>query len=145
MTIDRQCSSGLMAIATAAKQVVSDGMQVDVGGEVESISLVQSGHQNSYRAADPWLVVHLPSIYVPMLQTAETVAERYRVSRGTPEPALPELLRRLARQPHFPRYRADLGRLGHDSQASRRLVPRGDDATARPGQRGRRIRQGISG
>ncbi|WP_333773397.1 acetyl-CoA C-acyltransferase [Streptomyces sp. IBSBF 3136] len=81
MTIDRQCSSGLMAIATAAKQIVADGMQVAVGGGVESISLVQNEHMNTHRASDPWLVEHKPSVYMPMLQTAEIVAERYGVSR----------------------------------------------------------------
>jgi acetyl-CoA C-acetyltransferase len=81
MTIDRQCSSGLMAIATAAKQIVSDGMQIVVGGGVESISLVQNEHMNNHRAADPWLTEHKPSIYLPMLRTAEIVAERYRISR----------------------------------------------------------------
>ncbi len=81
MTIDRQCSSGLMAIATAAKQILADGMQVTVGGGVESISLVQNDHRNRFRTADPWLVEHKPAIYLPMLQTAEIVAERYGVSR----------------------------------------------------------------
>jgi acetyl-CoA C-acetyltransferase len=81
MTIDRQCSSGLMAIATAAKQIVSDGMEIVVGGGVESISLVQNEHLNNHRAADPWLTEHKPSIYMPMLQTAEIVAERYGISR----------------------------------------------------------------
>jgi acetyl-CoA C-acetyltransferase len=81
MTIDRQCSSGLMAIATAAKQIVCDGMQIVVGGGVESVSLVQNEHMNNHRAADPWLSEHKPSIYRPMLQTAEIVAERYRISR----------------------------------------------------------------
>ena len=81
MTIDRQCSSGLMAIATAAKQIVCDGMQIVVGGGVESISLVQNGHMNNHRAADPWLSEHKPGIYLPMLRTAEIVAERYRISR----------------------------------------------------------------
>ncbi|MEU0395310.1 acetyl-CoA C-acyltransferase [Streptomyces sp. NPDC006208] len=80
MTIDRQCSSGLMAIATAAKQIVGDGMQVAVGGGVESISLVQNEHMNTHRMTDPWLVEHT-SVYMPMLQTAEIVAERYGVSR----------------------------------------------------------------
>ena len=82
MTIDRQCSSGLMAIATAAKQIVSDGMQVVVGGGVESISLVQNEHMNGHRVADPWLTGHTPDIYLPMLHTAEIVAERYRISRA---------------------------------------------------------------
>lgn len=81
MTIDRQCSSGLMAIATAAKQITHDGMRVAVAGGVESISLVQNDRLNAHRAADPWLVANKPSIYMPMLETAEIVAERYGVSR----------------------------------------------------------------
>ena len=81
MSLDRQCASGLMAIATAAKQIVHDGMQITVGGGVESISLVQNDHMNNHRAADPWLVANVPSIYMPMLHTAEIVAERYGVSR----------------------------------------------------------------
>ncbi|WP_113703339.1 acetyl-CoA C-acyltransferase [Nonomuraea lactucae] len=81
MTIDRQCSSGLMAIATAAKQIVHDGMNVVVGGGVESISLVQNEYMNGYRAEDPWLAEYVPDLYIPMLQTAEIVADRYRVSR----------------------------------------------------------------
>ena len=81
MSIDRQCSSGLMAIATAAKQIVHDGMQVTIGGGVESISLVQNDKMNRFRAADPWLVKNLPQIYMTMIETAEIVAERYGVSR----------------------------------------------------------------
>jgi acetyl-CoA C-acetyltransferase len=81
MSIDRQCSSGLMAIATAAKQIVSDGMQVTIGAGVESISLVQNDKMNRFRAADPWLVKNLPQIYMTMIETAEIVAERYGVSR----------------------------------------------------------------
>lgn len=81
MTIDRQCSSGLMAIAAAAKQIVDDGMQIAVGGGVESISLVQNDHRNQYRAQDPWLVDHCPELYMAMIETAEIVAERYQVTR----------------------------------------------------------------
>lgn len=81
MSIDRQCSSGLMAIATAAKQIVEDGMQIAGGGGVESISLVQNDKMNRFRAADPWLVKNLPQIYMTMIETAEIVAERYGVSR----------------------------------------------------------------
>jgi acetyl-CoA C-acetyltransferase len=81
MSMDRQCSSGLMAIATAAKQIVSDGMQVTIGAGVESISLVQNDKTNRFRAADPWLVKNLPQIYMTMIETAEIVAERYGVSR----------------------------------------------------------------
>jgi acetyl-CoA C-acetyltransferase len=81
MTIDRQCSSGLMAIATAAKQIIHDGMQVAVGGGVESISLVQNDKMNRYRLQDPWLVEHIPQVYMTMIETAEIVAERYGISR----------------------------------------------------------------
>jgi acetyl-CoA C-acetyltransferase len=81
MTIDRQCSSGLMAIATAAKQIVHDGMTIAVGGGVESISLVQNEKRNEYRTQDPWLVEHQPDLYMTMIETAEIVAERYQVTR----------------------------------------------------------------
>jgi acetyl-CoA C-acetyltransferase len=81
MTMDRQCSSGLMAIATAAKQIVHDGMQIAIGGGVESISLVQNDKMNKFRVADPWLVKNIPQIYMTMIETAEIVAERYGVSR----------------------------------------------------------------
>lgn len=81
MTLDRQCASGLMAIATAAKQVVTDGMNIVIGGGVESISLVQNEHRNTHRALDPWLSREKPSLYMSMLETAEIVAERYGISR----------------------------------------------------------------
>jgi acetyl-CoA C-acetyltransferase len=81
MTIDRQCSSGLMAIATAAKEIVYDGLEIAVGGGVESISLVQNDKRNQYRAQDPWLVEHRPDLYMTMIETAEIVAERYQVTR----------------------------------------------------------------
>ncbi|MGH7064959.1 MAG: acetyl-CoA C-acyltransferase, partial [Stellaceae bacterium] len=63
MSIDRQCASGLMAIATAAKEIIDDGMNIAVGGGVESISLVQNEHRNQHRAQDPWLVEHRPDLY----------------------------------------------------------------------------------
>ena len=81
MSIDRQCSSGMMAIATAAKQIVSDGMDVVIGGGVESISLVQNEHMNTHRMVDKALVANHEHIYMPMLQTAEVVAKRYNISR----------------------------------------------------------------
>ena len=84
MTIDRQCSSGLMAIATAAKQIVDDGMQIAVGGGVESISLVQNDHMNNFRAADPWLKENKPSIYMPMLHYGR---DRRRALRSDPRAA----------------------------------------------------------
>lgn len=80
-TIDRQCSSGLMAIAQAARQVIFEHQTVAVGGGVESISLVQNEHQRRDRMVDPWIKEHQPDIYWPMLQTAELVSERYGVTR----------------------------------------------------------------
>ncbi|ALX03555.1 MULTISPECIES: acetyl-CoA C-acyltransferase [Aeromicrobium] len=80
-TVDRQCSSGLMAVAIAAKQILVDGQRVAVGGGVESISLVQNEHLNTHRAGDPWLRERVPGLYLPMLHTAENVASRYGVSR----------------------------------------------------------------
>ncbi|MCG6859266.1 MAG: acetyl-CoA C-acyltransferase [Salaquimonas sp.] len=81
MSLDRQCASGLMGIATAAKEIIDDGMTVTVGGGLESISLEQNEHMNMYRAADPWLMDHLPALYMSMLETAEIVADRYGISR----------------------------------------------------------------
>ncbi len=81
MTIDRQCSSGLMAVATAAKQVLVDGQSIVVGGGIDSISLVQNEKMNMHRAVDKELVAMHPHIYMPMLQTAEVVADRYGISR----------------------------------------------------------------
>jgi len=79
MSIDRQCSSGLMAIATAAKQVIVDRMNVVVAGGVESISLVQT--KDLRITPDPELAAMQPDIYMSMLQTAETVALRYGIGR----------------------------------------------------------------
>ncbi len=81
MTIDRQCSSGMMAIGAAAKQIIDDGMQVAVGGGLESVSLVQNDKINLFRAKDPWIAEHMPDIYMSMLETAETVAARYGIAR----------------------------------------------------------------
>ncbi len=79
MTIARQCASGLMAIATAAKQVIVDRMDVVVAGGVESISLVQTPEFRD--GEDPELLAMVPDIYMPMLPTAEIVAARYGISR----------------------------------------------------------------
>ncbi|MEL6122911.1 MAG: acetyl-CoA C-acyltransferase [Bacteroidota bacterium] len=81
MTIDRQCSSGMMAIATAAKQIIVDGMDNVVAGGLDSISLVQNEHMNTHRMIDRALVEKHRDIYMPMLQTAEIVAKRYNISR----------------------------------------------------------------
>lgn len=79
MTVDRQCSSGLMAIATAAKQVIVDRHDIVVAGGVESISEVQTPALRV--TEDPELVAMVPDTYMPMIQTAEVVARRYGISR----------------------------------------------------------------
>ncbi len=78
-SLDRQCSSGVMAIATAAKQIIVDGMQITIGAGIDSISMVQNDKMRV--EGDPSLVAMVPNIYMPMLQTAEVVAKRYNVSR----------------------------------------------------------------
>ncbi|HEY1154470.1 MAG TPA: acetyl-CoA C-acyltransferase [Pseudolabrys sp.] len=79
MTMDRQCSSGLMTIATAAKQIVVDRMDICVAGGVESISLVQTAELRV--GVDPELQAMHDDAYMAMLDTAETVAARYRIGR----------------------------------------------------------------
>jgi acetyl-CoA C-acetyltransferase len=81
MSLDRQCASGLMGIATAAKQVIFDLQKVAVGGGLESISLVQNQHMNLYRMKDEELLKLSPHIYMSMLETAEVVSKRYGISR----------------------------------------------------------------
>ncbi|MEM9436687.1 MAG: acetyl-CoA C-acyltransferase [Pseudomonadota bacterium] len=78
-TMDRQCASGLMAIATAAKQVIVDGMDVTVGAGGESITLVQNHEWKVF--PDAGLMESTPGLYMPMLETAEIVGERYGITR----------------------------------------------------------------
>ena len=81
MTVDRQCSSGMMAIATAAKSIMAGELDIAVAGGLESISLVQNEHMNMHRAMDQGLVAAHEHIYMPMIDTAEIVAKRYEISR----------------------------------------------------------------
>ena len=81
MTVDRKCGSGLMALAIAARQVVEDGMEAVVAGGVESISLTQNKHFNTFRAESAAVLERSPHMYMPMIETAEVVARRYRISR----------------------------------------------------------------
>ncbi len=80
-TVDRQCASGLQAIAVAARSVELDGVSVAVAGGVESISLVQNEHYNLFRWNDEDILRDKPALYMPMIDTAETVATRYSISR----------------------------------------------------------------
>ena len=96
MTIDRQCASGLQAIAVAARSVIFDGVSIAVAGGVESISLVQNEHLNKFHAIDDELMAMKPEIYLSMLETAEVVAERYRISRERQDAYSLECQRRTA-------------------------------------------------
>ncbi|WP_407540331.1 acetyl-CoA C-acyltransferase [Deinococcus radiomollis] len=80
-TVNRFCSSGLQTIAMAAHSVRAGEGDVLVAGGLESISLTQNEHANTYKLRGDWLMAHKPEIYMPMLQTAEVVAKRYNISR----------------------------------------------------------------
>ncbi|MES2269952.1 MAG: acetyl-CoA C-acyltransferase [Pseudomonadota bacterium] len=111
MSLDRQCASGLMAIATAAKQIVHDGMEVAVGGGVESISLTQNAHKNGYRAVSQAVLANSPHMYVPMIETAELVAQRYGVSREAQDAYALQSQQRTAAAYAAGRYDAELAPL----------------------------------
>ncbi|MGH1373670.1 MAG: acetyl-CoA C-acyltransferase [Cellvibrionaceae bacterium] len=99
MAMERQCSSGLMSIATAAKSIMCNEYDVAVAGGVESISLTQNKHKNTYRNVSKTVMGVDPSAYIPMIETAEIVAERYGVSRqAQDEYALQSQLRTAAAQ-----------------------------------------------
>ncbi|CAI3799095.1 3-ketoacyl-CoA thiolase [Pseudomonas sp. MM221] len=99
-TLDRQCASGLMAIATAAKQIMVDGMQVTVGAGQENISAVQARNLEwALTEQDSSVIQRVPHAYMPMLQTAEHVAKRYGISRDAQDAyALQSQLRTAAAQ-----------------------------------------------
>lgn len=96
-TMDRACSSGLMAIATAAKQVITDDMKVVVAGGQENISAVQAAYfEWAAREADPAVIAQAQHAYMPMLQTAEFVARKYGVGRDAQDAYAAESQRRTA-------------------------------------------------
>jgi acetyl-CoA C-acetyltransferase len=82
MTLDRQCASGLMSIGIAAKTIMAGEQDVVIAGGLESISLVQNKHKNSYRAVSKAAIAAEPTAYIPMIETAEIVAARYGISRA---------------------------------------------------------------
>jgi len=108
MTIDRQCGSGLMAIATVAKGIMCGELDVAVAGGVESISLVQNEHMNAYRVHDPALSAHVPSIYMSMLETAEVVAARYGISRESQDEYALQSQQRTAEAQAAGRYKDEM-------------------------------------
>ena len=120
MTVDRQCSSGLMAIATAAKQIVDDEMQITVGGGLESISLVQTPQTNRHRTQDPMLVQRIPALYMAMIETAEIVAERYNISREAQDEYALRSQQRTAAAQQAGRFDAELAPLPSTMQVTDR-------------------------
>jgi acetyl-CoA C-acetyltransferase len=83
MALDRMCSSGLMTIASAARSVTSGDARIVVAGGVESITLTQNKHKNSYRARSEAVLAQQPAAYMAMIETAEVVSRRYGISRET--------------------------------------------------------------
>jgi acetyl-CoA C-acetyltransferase len=96
VTINRFCSSGLQAIAMAAQQVMTQGTPVAIGGGVESISLVQMGGMNTKNITEDHLMEIKPALWMSMIETAEVVAERYKVSRERQDEYALESQRRTA-------------------------------------------------
>ncbi|MDD2056811.1 acetyl-CoA C-acyltransferase [Pseudomonas sp. GD03860] len=82
MALDRMCASGLMSIGVAAKGIMAGEMNIAIGGGVESLSLTQTKHKNSYRARSEAVLEVMPSAYIPMIETAEIVSRRYAISRA---------------------------------------------------------------
>jgi len=107
-TIDRQCSSGLQAIAVASRSIQLDGVPIAIGGGLESVSLVQNEHMNGFHRQDRWLMQHKPDIYMPMIDTAETVAKRYGISREAQDAYGLESQRRTAQAREAGRFDAEI-------------------------------------
>lgn len=107
-TIDRQCASGLQAIALAARSVIFDGVEIAVGGGGESISLVQNEHMNMFHAVDPDLQKIKGDVYMPMLDTAEVVAKRYGISREAQDEYSLESQRRTASAQQGGRFKEEI-------------------------------------
>jgi acetyl-CoA C-acetyltransferase/acetyl-CoA acyltransferase len=95
-TIDRQCSSGLQSMALLANAIRNDGVKAGIAGGLESISLVQNDHRNTYKLRDEKLMEIKPDVYMPMIDTAEIVAKRYNISREKQDAYGLESQRRVA-------------------------------------------------
>ncbi len=107
MTLNRFCSSGMQAISIAAQRVVVDGVPAAVAGGLESISLVQN-NLNTTSLQDDWLMEHKPEVYLPMIDTAEVVAKRYKISREAQDEYALESQRRTAAAQQAERFKAEI-------------------------------------
>lgn len=110
-TLNRQCASGLNAIAMAHHAIVNEGLEVTIGGGVESVSFTQNEHNNSFRRHDPWLLEHMPQIYMTMLETAEIVAARYGISREAQDNYALQSQQRTAQAQREGRFSAEISAL----------------------------------
>ncbi len=111
MTIDRACSSGLMAVAAAARHIIVDGAPITIGGGIESVSLVMNERVNYDRIGDPWQREHYPEMDTSMIETAEIVAERYGVSREAQDAYALQSQQRTAQAQVDGRYDAEMAPL----------------------------------
>ena len=108
MSLDRQCSSGLMSIGVVANRIQLGEITTGVAGGLESVSLVQTPQMNIDRLFDPWIETHRPDIYMTMLETAEIVADRYGVSRDAQDEYAVESHRRTAAAQAAGRFDAEI-------------------------------------
>ena len=108
LTVSRMCSSGLQAIAIAAQRILAGEADIFVAGGVESISLVQNDHANTWRNKAAPLLENIPAIYMPMLETAEILAERYQISRKAQDEYALESQRRTAQAQAAGRFDAEI-------------------------------------
>ncbi|MGO4831278.1 acetyl-CoA C-acyltransferase [Rhizobiaceae sp. 2RAB30] len=107
-TIDRQCASGLQAMALLANAIRNDGVKAGVAGGLESISLVQNDKQNTFKLIDEKLMAIKPEVYMPMIDTAEVVAKRYGISRERQDAYSLESQRRVAAAREAGRFAAEI-------------------------------------
>lgn len=126
MTVDRQCASGLMAIALGARMIEGGDADIVVAGGAESVSLVQNQHFNAHRAQDPWLKANVPGLYSSMLDTAELVASRYGISREAQDAYAAESQRRTAAAQQRGAFDAEIVPvpLGPDAEANAAVLTR---------------------
>ncbi len=142
-TVDRQCGSGLMAIAAAANRIMVGEQKIAVAGGVESISLVQTPKMNGHRGGDPKLIAEKPALYMSMLETAEIVADRYGISREAQDDYAFQSQRRTAEAQAAGRFDAELMSITSDmivtdkatGETASKTVTITQDESNRPGTR----------
>lgn len=108
MTVNRYCSTGLQTVVLAAQQILAGQSRIVAAGGLESITLVENEHFNTYMAQDPWLVEHKPTTFMTMIETAEVVAKRYGVSRETQDEYSLQSQRRTAAAQAAGRYAEEI-------------------------------------